>query len=83
MEMAVTVGSKLLSFATWAHGVSQKGVTSSSSAAQVCDMLGIAGGILSADDLDDDLDVSEGGGESEVVELDGVRSSSVYFMLAG
>ena len=82
MEMAVVAGSKLLSFATWAHGVSQKGVTLSS-AAPVCDMLGIAGGILSADDLDDDLDVSEEGGESEVIELDGVRSSSVYFMLAG
>jgi len=63
MEMTVAAGSELLSFATWAHGVSEKGMASSLSAALVCDTPGITGGRLSAVKLDDDLDVSEGGGE--------------------
>ena len=82
--MTVAAGSELLSFATWAHRVSEKGVASSLSETLVCNTPGIAGGRLSVEKLDNDLDVSEGGGESEAVELDGVRSSSsVYFMLAG
>ena len=82
--MIVAAGSELLSFTTWAYGVSEKGVASSLSETLVYNTPGIAGGRLSAEKLNDDLDVSEGGGESEAVELDGVRSSSsVYFMLAG
>jgi len=75
METAVAEGSELHSFTMSAHGVSEKGVALLSSAAPVCDTPGIAGGRFSVDNLDDILDVLEGGGESEGVELDGIRSS--------